>query len=216
MIEWFSVNTVFFSLWGYPMSYLEFVGTLLYLSSVILIYRKNMWTWPTGIASVILFAMLFYQIQLYSDALEQFYYLAASIYGWLFWRRTQTASEQKASFRYSSLKATGLWLAICVLVSFGLFVLMKNIHLLLPELFAKPAAYPFTDALTTIMSFTAMFLMARKRIESWLYWITVDVIGIYIYFMQGIKFISLLYMVLLLIACLGYLKWHRERSRTHD
>lgn len=216
MMEWFSVNTVFFTLWEYPMSYLEFVGTVLYLSSVILISRKNMWTWPTGIVSVILFAMLFYQIQLYSDALEQLYYLGASIYGWLYWQHSQASPESKTSFRYSSIKTLCTWLVVCLVVSIGLFAIMKNIHLLLPDLFPKPAAYPFSDALTTIMSFIAMFLMAQKRIESWLYWIIVDVIGIYIYYMQGVKFIALLYVVLLFIACLGYMKWHGERSRTSN
>ena len=69
-----SVNTVFFTVLGYPMSYIELVGTILYLLSVWLIARRNMLTWPVGIVSVLLYMALFYQIRLYSDALEQVYY----------------------------------------------------------------------------------------------------------------------------------------------
>lgn len=68
-----SVDNVFFTVPGYPMSYIEFAGTILYLASVWLIARRNVLTWPIGIASVLLYLILFYQIHLYSDALEQVY-----------------------------------------------------------------------------------------------------------------------------------------------
>ena len=87
---------------------------------------------------------------------------------------------------------------------------MANIHNIFPYLFPEPASFPFLDALTTVMSFIAMFLMAQKRIESWIYWIIVDVIGIILYFIKDVKFISLLYVMLLIIAIRGFVKWHKE------
>jgi nicotinamide mononucleotide transporter len=89
MIELLSVDTVFFTLLGYPMSYIEFVGTLLYLWSVWLISRRRLLTWPVGIVSVLLYMALFYQIRLYSDALEQIYYIGASVYGWWNWSKSR-------------------------------------------------------------------------------------------------------------------------------
>ena len=75
--------------------------------------------------------------------------------------------------------------------------------------FPEPASYPFLDALTTVMSFVAMWLLVRKHIESWCYWIVVDVIGIWLYFVKDVKFIALLYVLLLGLAIIGLRNWHR-------
>jgi len=101
MINLLSVDTVFFTVLGYPMSYIELVGTVLYLWSVWLIARRRMLTWPVGILSVLLYMALFYQIRLYSDALEQIYYLCASVYGWWYWSRSQHQSHTIADVSYA-------------------------------------------------------------------------------------------------------------------
>lgn len=222
LVSLFSVDTVFFTIWDYPMSYIEFVGTVLYLLSVWLIVKKNMLTWPVGIVSVILYGVLFYQIQLYSDTIEQFYYLGTSLYGWTFWSRNREGkregagavhSRQAVDFRYSASKTLLIWSSITLVLTLCLTVFMGNIHEILPRIFPLPASYPFLDALTTVMSFVAMFLMAQKRIESWIYWIVVDVIGVGLYYVKSVKFISLLYLVLLGLAVRGFYEWHRDRSR---
>ena len=92
MLEWFSVNKIIFTFLNYPMSYIEFIGTIFYLWSVWLIARRNILTWPVGIISVLLYMALFYQIQLYSDTVEQVYYLIASAYGWWRWMTTRCAA----------------------------------------------------------------------------------------------------------------------------
>lgn len=209
MLELLSVDTTAFTIVGYPMSYLELVGTVLYLASVWLIARKNMLTWPVGIVSVLLYMALFYQIRLYSDALEQVYYLGASLYGWWYWRRADpaVAADDAPDFRYSRPQSLGLVAAGTLLVSLPVGALMGRVHLLLPAIFPEAASFPYLDALTTIMSFTAMGLLAQKRIESWIYWIIVDAVGIWLYFVKDVRFISLLYVVLLFIAFNGLLSW---------
>ena len=77
----------------------------------------------------------------------------------------------------------------------------------------EPASYPFLDALTTVMSFTATWLMAQKRVECWYYWIAVDLIGIVLYAVKGVRFIALLYVVFLFMAAAGLLGWKREFRR---
>ena len=209
MLELLSVDTIAFTIVGYPMSYLELVGTVLYLASVWLITRKNMLTWPVGIVSVLLYMALFYQIRLYSDALEQVYYLGASLYGWWYWRRADpaVAADNAPDFRYSRPQSLGLVAAGTLLGSLLVGALMGRVHLLLPAIFPEAASFPYLDALTTIMSFTAMGLMAQKRIESWIYWIIVDAVGIWLYFVKDVRFISLLYVVLLFMAFNGLLSW---------
>lgn len=212
MFEFFSVNKIAFTLMGYPMSYIEFCGTLLYLWSVWLMVRRRMLTWPIGIASVLLYAALFYQIRLYSDALEQLYYLFASLYGWWHWRATRLETAEGArqiAVRYSSARGIISGVLVTLVLSAALGALVADVHRLLPTLFPEPASFPFLDALTTIMSFTAMWLLARARIESWLYWIVVDIIGIGLYYVKGVKFIALLYVLLLGMAIGGLASWLR-------
>jgi nicotinamide mononucleotide transporter len=198
---------------GYPVSYIELAGTILYLWSVWLIAQRRMLTWPVGIVSVLLYMALFYQIRLYSDALEQVYYLGASLYGWWYWGRSQKKSSANASVKYSSVREIAAWAALTLGVSICVGLLMRRIHLFLPILFPAPASFPILDALTTVMSFTAMWLMARKRIESWAYWVVVDVIGIGVYYLQGVRFIALLYVLLLGLAIKGLRSWQKTGLR---
>lgn len=207
-----NVNTIFFEILNYPMSYIEFFGTIFYFLSVWLIAQKNMLTWPLGLISVILYGILFYQIQLYSDMIEQIYYFGACIYGWVYWKKNDLGKKEATVFRYSSFKYLLVWGFITASLSLLLTLFMKDIHNLFPKVFPVPASFPFLDALTTIMSFVAMFLMAQKKIESWAYWIVVDIIGIILYYVKDVKFISLLYVVLLLIAGRGFIKWHKENN----
>lgn len=209
----FSVDTVFFTLLGYPMSYIEFIGTMLYLWSVWLIARRNMLTWPVGIVSVILYLMLFFQIRLYSDALEQVYYLGASAYGWWYWSRSTPARGTSDNVGYSSSRAIVGWLAVTAVASIALGWIMSRVHLWAPGAFPEAASYPYLDALTTVMSLVAMWLMARRHIESWIYWIVVDIIGIGLYFVKDVRFLALLYVVLLGLAIKGLIDWIGVRSR---
>lgn len=219
-MNFFDVNSIAFTILGYPMSYLEFVGTIFYLLSVLLIAWRNMWTWIIGIISVLLFMILFYQIQLYADTIEQVYYLFASAYGWWYWRSTKqnqdakTGEEIKVAYGSQRNILTGLGIIIIGSILMGIFV--SRAHELLPFFFTVPADYPYLDALTTVMSFVAMGLMARKQIESWIYWIIVDVIGIGLYFVKDVRFISLLYVVLLLMALNGFWVWHRSWAKSQN
>jgi nicotinamide mononucleotide transporter len=93
---------------------------------------------------------------------------------------------------------------------------MGHIHIWFPKIFPEAASYPYLDALTTIMSFVAMWLMVRKHIESWVYWIVVDVIGIWLYFTKDVKFISLLYVMLLFLAIRGFVNWISVKAKGPD
>lgn len=210
----FDVDTIAFTVLGYPLSYLELVGTVLYLWSVWLVSRQRMLTWPVGIVSVVLYLLLFYQIRLYSDALEQVYYLVASAYGWWLWHRRGRDTAQAFVPGVSPVRTLVLVLLGTLTLGAALGVLMSRVHLLLPAAFPQPAAFPYLDALTTIMSFSAMWLMALKRLESWCYWIVVDVLGVGLYYVQEVRFVALLYVVLLVLAINGLVAWLRA-AREH-
>lgn len=209
MMAFLSVDTIFFTVVGYPLSYIEFTGTVLYLWSVWLIARRHMLTWPVGIVSVLLFMAIFYQIRLYSDALEQIYYLGASGYGWWFWSASPRKAQTITDVRFSQGRAAAVWVMVTLAASAALGRVMTRIHIWAPGWFPEAASYPYLDALTTVMSFVAIWLMARRHIESWIYWIVVDIIGIWLYFVKEVRFISLLYVLLLALAVRGLTAWTR-------
>lgn len=230
MVSLLSVESVLFMVGEYPLSAIEFVGTILYFSSVWLIARKQMLTWPVGIVSVILFGMIFYQIRLYAVAIEQLYYLGASVYGWNAWRRARTkqrpeltvsntVSAHEIQSGFSSRLEVLVWAAgtLCAAVASGFAV--SRFHIWMPSAFPEPAAFPILDGLTTVMSFVAMFLMARRRTECWVYWILVNVASIWLYWESGVRFIALQYVALLGMAVYGIVNWlwtERERSSVLD
>lgn len=207
-----SVDKIAFTVLGYPMSYIEFIGTIFYLWSVWLIAKRNILTWPIGIISVLLYIALFYQIRLYSDTLEQIYYLGASIYGWWIWKASPKDNGLISDVLYSDTKKITMWAMVTIIVSALIGWLMARIHIFLPSFFPDKASFPFLDALTTVMSFSAMWLMAQKKVESWVYWIIVDVIGIWLYSIKGVKFVSLLYVILFIMAVKGLRMWHRAMN----
>jgi nicotinamide mononucleotide transporter len=213
MLNFLNVNNIAFVVLEYPMSYVEFIGTILYLWSVWLIAKRQALTWPVGIASVLLYMALFYQIRLYSDTLEQIYYLGTSVYGWIIWSKSTKEDGQISDVTYSQNKEVVLWIAVTGITSLLVGIIMSKVHLLMPAFFPEAASFPFLDALTTVMSFTAMWLMARKKIESWIYWIIVDMIGIGLYYAKDVKFISLLYVILLFMAINGFRSWHKAQMQ---
>jgi nicotinamide mononucleotide transporter len=206
----FDADHTFVTLVGYDLSYLEFFGTAFNLLSVWLVVRRNVLTWPTGIVAVALFCLLFYQINLYSDFVEQIYFLITGFYGWWVWIQPSRAGEIGVS-GVSRMTSAGIASAAAIIaagsVAMGAF--FQHADSILPRIFPDPASYPYVDAVTTVMSFTAQLLMAHKKIESWLLWITVDVIGIWLYTVKDVKFIAMLYAVFLVLAIRGLGEWWR-------
>jgi nicotinamide mononucleotide transporter len=145
--------------------------------------------------------------------MEQVYYLGASVYGWWYWSRSRQVKHAITDVSYSSGRAMVTWLIVTAALSAALGAAMSHVHEWAPGVFPEAASYPYLDALTTVMSLVAMWLMARKHIESWIYWIVVDVIGIWLYFVKDVRFISLLYVVLLVLAIRGLLDWRTARLR---
>jgi nicotinamide mononucleotide transporter len=216
ILGFFSPDHMFFTGLGYRMSALEFFGTLLSLWSVWLAARNHILNWPVGNVAAILFAILFFQVQLYSDFVEQIYYVITGSLGWWLWRYGSRAANAPAGsglgITHNSLRLNILCGGTIVMGTAVLGHLMANIHQHLPQLFTKPAAFPYLDAFTTMMSFAANLLMVHRKIECWYLWIAVDVLGVGLYYSRGILLVSLLYLIFLALATQGYWRWRDEEQ----
>jgi nicotinamide mononucleotide transporter len=210
LLSFFSVNSIFITIIGYPISYLEFVGTIFTLAAVILVWKRNILNWPISIIGALLFGILFYQIQLYADFFEQIYYFITAFWGWYSWKAYQKNKHVGTiSVTINSRKENALWVIGIIVATILLSLLLANIHLLLPKLFPVPASLVIPDAATTIMSFAATILMIRRRVESWILWVIVDVVAIGLYWYKGVPFITLLYVAFLGIAIAGLVNWYK-------
>ncbi len=209
--NFFNVNNILFTFLNYQMSYLEFFGTLFTLWSVWLISRNNIWNWPVGIVGTVLFGVLFFQIQLYSDFFEQIYFLITAIYGWWLWIWFGKGHESRKELviSKSSKKTISITLISIAAGTLLMGYFISNIHIYFPSIFMEPASYPYLDAFTTVMSFAATVLLIYRKIESWYIWILVDIIGIGLYFKKEVVFISLLYVIFLILATNGLFTWRR-------
>jgi len=216
MADFFDINTLFFTVWGYGMSYLEFFGVVSGGVAVWLSARGNVWSWIIGAMSVVLFFFLFFQIQLYPDMFLQVFFLITNIQGWYRWTHPKPGEEDNQSELRISRIATRqlvLWSGICLAATAVLGTFSVNLHTLFPVLFSQPSAFPYADSFTTVMSIAATFLMIEKRVECWYVWLLVDLILTYIYFIKGVKLVSAEYFVFCFVALYGAWNWTREYQR---
>ena len=212
-MSFFDINHVFFTVLGYPMSYLEFFGLVSGVVAVLLSSLANIWSWPLGLINVTLSFLLFFQVQLYPDMFLQVFFFITNVMGWWRWTHPTPGEEDKHHY----LKVSFLpfrKLMIYSLVSVGGTVVMamfaKNLHAWLPTIFIQPSASPYVDSFITVMSVMATFLMIQKRVECWIIWVLVDVVATYLYFVRDIRFYSLMYFVFCIIAAFGFWNWWRE------
>ncbi len=205
-MQFIDIKNISFEILGYPISYVELLGTIFGLISVYFASRANILTWATGIVNELFFYILFYQVQLYADMFLQIYFFAVTLYGWYKWNSKEINNRiTEISMRNKMLLA--LTILGGTLISGYLF---KNIHLLLPKYFKIQAAYPFTDSFVMVSSILATVLLAKKKVETWYLWITVDIICVALYFKKGVYFLSLEYFIFMGLASFGLYSWKKQ------
>ena len=213
MSSFFDIDQIFFTLFNYSMSYLEFFGTIAGAIAVWLSARANIWSWPIGIINVVLLFFLFFQVQLYPDMFLQVFFFVTNLMGWWRWAHPRLGEENKNNELKVSFTPIRQLLILSGLGLAGTFLfgmLASRLHDIIPSVFSMPSAFPYLDSFVTVMSIVTTFLMIQKKIECWILWIIIDVIATGLYFAKGIKFLGLEYLVFCFIAAFGLWNWIRE------
>lgn len=179
---------------------LEALGVAFGFVSVVLTVRRHIGCWPTGLANIALFLALFLRERLYGQVLLYLVFFAVSVYGWLHWRASQRA-EQELRVLPMSPGAFSLHLAASAALTFALYFALRS--------FTNGAA-PFLDALTTALSLVAQWLLARRNVGNWVFWITADVLYIVLFIQQKLWLTAALYGAFLLLAISGLIAWRRQ------
>lgn len=184
-----------------PFSMTEALGFVTGALCVYLVVRENVWNFPVGIANSAFFLVLFAGARLYGDAALQVIYIALGFQGWYLWLR---GGENRAPLKVE--RASRLLLAgVAAFVVAGTTGLTFFFHYI-------DDSAPFLDALTTVLSLGAQYLLNRKAVENWWLWMTADVVYIYLYFGKGLHLTAVLYLVFLGLCVAGLRSWLRTMS----
>ncbi len=188
---------------------IELVGALIGLLYLFLEYKANVWLWPVGILMSLFYVIIYVTGKFYADAALQVYYIGANAYGLLKWtasRRRGLRSGEECEELQITTTPKRLLLPLS-LVTFGLWML---IFLILRSFTDSPV--PLGDAFTTSLSIVAMWMLSRKYIEQWLFWIVVNVVCVALYFWKGLYPTAVLYAVYVVVAIMGYFRWRKEMA----
>jgi len=182
------------------MTPLELIAVLITFISVWLTAVENIWCWPTGIVSVILYTWINWQARLYGNAWLQVIYLVLNIYGWWAWLYGGEHHDELPVARTP-------WRAWVVIATTGIgstagLALWMHAH--------TDASMPWTDAGTTVFSVLAQVMMTRKWIENWIFWILIDIVTTWIYIEQKLTLSAILYFAMIFVAAYGWIKWKRS------
>lgn len=187
------------------MTLIEIAAVAFGVLCVWLTIRQNIWCWPTGLAMVLLYIVIFYEARLYSDMLLQVVYVFLQIYGWHYWLRGRRDAGEGVVVTRLAPQAAVAWLALAAVASTALGTFMYRY---------TDADLPGWDASMTVLSLIAQWLMGRKVLESWVVWIVVDVLSIGIYTTKGLYLTAGLYTLFLILATIGFFTWARTTPRS--
>jgi nicotinamide mononucleotide transporter len=167
-----------------------------------LVVREHLWNWPIGLANNVFFFVLFFQGRLFADMGLQVVYFGLGIYGWFNWL---FGGENKTGLKIGHTTRNE-WLVLIVAIPLGTWGLRE-------VLIAVNGAAPFWDSLTTVLSLAAQYLLCRKRVENWFFWIAADIIYIPLYFSRQLPLTAVLYAVFLAMCLIGLREWRRSMRK---
>ena len=186
---------------------LEITAVVFGLLSVWYSKNNNILVFPTGMISTAIFIYLLFKWVLLGDMLINAYYFIMSIYGWFIWTRKENNISTPITRVNSYEKKTGLIIFISSLV----FVYLVYVYF---DKWGTITSY--IDNLTTAIFFVGMWLMAKRKIENWIFWIVADIISIPLYFYKGFTFTSLQYLIFTFIAIAGYYSWKNILNKSQQ
>ena len=184
---------------------LEITAVIFGFLSVWFAKQDNIWVFPTGLISTAIFVYLLYKWALPGYMMINAYCFAMSVYGWYVWTRKTNDAYTPISRTTATEKKTIIIIFIATLVF---------VYAIYESVGKWNTWTAYVDTFTTAVFFVAMWLMARKKIENWIFWIVGDIISVPLYMYKGLAFTSVQYLIFTLIAIYGYLAWKKNLSNT--
>jgi len=172
---------------------------------VVLAAKESIWCWPTAFVSTVIFTVLFWEGQLPMQAILNAYYMGMAVYGFILWQKNATA-EDNLRISSRSLRFHTLFITSGIVLTGLIGLYLSSI----PE-----NRLPYLDAAVTVFSVMNTFLMARKVLENWLYWIVINMAAIALYFQTGYYVTIVMFIVYFALAIYGYKNWRALKIQSH-
>lgn len=190
------------------MSLLEVTAVVFAMAYLLLAVRENVWCWFFAFISTAIYTVLFWDVSLLMESALNVYYMLMAVYGWYQWTRGGTnGGDLPHALAVRSMTGAQHALTITAIAVFSLvsgYLLGEH----------STAAWPYVDSFTTWASVITTYLVARKYLQNWLYWIVIDTVSIPLYIDRGLNLTALLFVAYVIIAVVGYFKW-RDHLRNN-
>jgi len=188
--------------------YLELFAVIMNITSVVYAKQNNILVYPTGLIGTGIFVYILLNFSLLGDTIINAYFFSMSIYGWYFWSRKkdEVFINQVSTINRNEIK-------YLFILAFSSLIFIYFVY----DYFDKWNNWTaYVDNITTAIFFVAMWLMARRKIESWIFWIIGDLITVPLYFYKGLTISSIQYIIFLILAVLGYISWKKILDKNHQ
>jgi len=180
----------------------ELLATFLSVLYLLLAMKQNLWCWVAAFFSTLIYSILFFDASLLMDSALNIFYLVMAIYGWYSWKYGNLKSENV------DLKITSYGLnknikivVVLTIVSLFLGYIMENY---------THADFAYLDTFTTVFAVFSTYMLTKKVLENWIYWIVIDATSIYIYIQKGFNITAVLFALYTLLALVAFIKWKVE------
>ncbi len=183
----------------------EYLAVFAGIASVWYSRKENILVYPTGLLNTIIYIFISFEGKLLGEASVNFYYTIMSIMGWYMWAKKDSKHENVLHITLSTKKEWGVQLLF-----FGTFYAVIFLALTYFKTMFFDGVIPWADALASASAFTGMWLMTKKKVESWYWWIVTNIASIPLYFVKHYVFTSVYYVVLLIMALFGLIEWMRK------
>jgi nicotinamide mononucleotide transporter len=165
--------------------------------------------YPVGLIGTIIYVWISFKYHLPGEASVNFYYTVMSVYGWYMWMKKDNQQHLVLHIEFSDKK---MWLHQVLFFLFFYVTIYFSLVYLKENFFE--GAIPLGDAFASATAFTGMWLMTKKKVESWYWWIATNIASIPLYFVKGLVFTSVYYFVLLIMAVWGLMEWMKRAKKT--
>lgn len=185
---------------------IEVVASVSGFLCLFFLIRRNIWCWFFGFIQVTLYTWIFYHAKLYSDTGLHVIYMGLQVYGWWNWLHHKDA-QNDLIVEHAKRTVILIWAAVALVATLLLGTTMATF---------TDASFAYADAFTTCTSLVAQWLLTRRYIVNWLFWIVVDVVAIYVYTQKGLYPTAVLYLTFMIMCIFGYVNWMKQTKSSAE
>lgn len=178
---------------------LELTAVAFAIAYIILAIRQSLWCWPAAVCSASLFSWLFFQGNLYMEAWLQAYYVVIAFYGFWVWRFGNKHQPIPITTRPLGFHVVWIFLLLVASIFISIYLRLRT-----------DAVFPELDTVTTLFSLFTTYLVARKVLENWLYWIVINSLYVWLFILQGFQATAILFAIYVIMSTVGYIRWRQD------